>query len=119
MADEDPQTLWATAGEAEATPEVTIDLGAVYPLSGFTYWPSQERYPTGIITSYEFLTSPDGRTWTQAARGEFGNIVNNRIEQVVPFKAVEARFIRLRALETDGEGQRASFAEIGVITEAN
>lgn len=119
LMDEDPETLWATGPEAGGTPEVTLDLGAAYRLSGFTYWPSQERYPTGIITSYEFLTSPDGRTWSLAATGEFGNIANNRIEQVVRFEPVQARYIRMKALKAEGEGKNASFAELGVITEGN
>ena len=109
LLDEDPETLWATSQGVPGTPEVTVDLGDAYRLSGFTYWPSQERYPTGIITSYEFLTSPDGRTWNQAAKGEFGNIANNRIEQVIRFAPVQARFIRLRALNTDGEAKKSRF----------
>lgn len=116
LLDENPQTLWATDAEGAGAPEVTIDLGADYSLVGFTYWPSQERYPSGIITSYEFLTSPDGQSWKPAAKGEFGNIASNRIEQVVPFEPVQARYVRMRALKTDGQGRQASFAEIGVIT---
>lgn len=119
MLDEDPQTLWATNPNAGGTPEVTIDLGGNYPLYGFTYWPSQERYPSGIVTSYEFLTSPDGNTWSKTVSGEFGNVVNNRIEQEVRFKKVQARYIRLRALAIDGGVQQASFAEVGVITGGN
>ena len=119
LMDEDPETFWVSEPDAQAPQEVTLDLGATYLLNGFTYWPNQDRYPVGIITAYELLVSPDGRIWKRAATGEFGNVVNSRVEQQVRFAPVNARYIRLRALETDGEGYQASFAEIGVITAGN
>ncbi|AEM69594.1 Alpha-L-fucosidase [Allomuricauda ruestringensis DSM 13258] len=112
LMDDNPETFWATNQK-----EVIIDLGRTHELNGFTYWPNQERYPFGIITHYEFLVSEDNRNWQPVAAGEFGNIVNSRIEQKVMFHATKGRYIKLRALGVDGTDPRASFAEIGVLTQ--
>jgi len=116
LMDEDPYTFWATDKDASDINEITIDLGASHTLTGFSYWPIQERYPFGMITKYEFLVSPDNRTWKSATKGEFGNVFNNRIEQKVKFEPVSGRYIKLRALEKHNGDTRTSFAEIGVFT---
>ncbi|WP_158857932.1 alpha-L-fucosidase [Lunatibacter salilacus] len=96
--------------------EAVIDLGAAYSLAGFTYMPMQNRYMSGVVSLYECHVSLDGRTWKKAAEGEFGNIANSPILQRVTFDPIEARFIRLKAIKTL-DGNPASFAELGVITE--
>lgn len=116
LMDDDPQTFWATGEDNNQTDEVTIDLGNLYDLKGFTYWPMQARFPFGLITRYEFYTSRDNKTWQMVSRGEFGNIANNRIEQRVEFKSTPARYIRLRAVAKHNGDLRTSFGEIGVIT---
>ena len=117
MIDEDPNTFWATDENVKRPQEIIIDLGASYTLSGFTYLPIQERYPFGIITNYEFSVSTNNRNWKSVTKGEFGNVVNNRIEQTVRFDPTRARYIKLKGIKVDGEDFRASVAEIGVITE--
>lgn len=94
---------------------VTIDLGENVFLKGFTYLPMQARYPSGFITNYVFEVSPDGKSWKQVATGEFSNIVNSPIEQIIRFDEVNARFIRLKASKT-ADGNPATFAEVGVLT---
>jgi len=117
--DDNPNTFWATAEGAKTPQEVIIDLGKTYRLKGFTYWPIQERYPFGIITDYEFSVSSNGISWKTVAEGEFGNIVNNRIGQTVDFDRTKGRFIKLKGKKVDGTDFRASFGEIGVVTERN
>ena len=92
----------------------TIDLGDSYSVSGFTYYPMQNRYMSGVIKKYSFYTSQDGKSWQKAAEGEFGNIANSPIEQIIEFEEVDARFIQLKA-ESTTDDQAASFAEIGVL----
>lgn len=94
--------------------KVTIDLGATYTLNGFTYFPMQNRYLSGLIRSYSFLVSKDGDQWEEVSTGEFGNIANSPIEQRVNFSTIEARYIQLKALDKLDD-QPASFAEIGVL----
>ena len=117
LIDEDPDTFWATDEGVSTIQEVIVDLGHTYTLNGFTYWPIQTRYPFGIITNYEFYVSPDNEKWTRVKRGEFGNVVNNRIEQQVPFEATSGRYIKLRGIKVAGQDYRTSFAELGVLTE--
>lgn len=96
--------------------EAVIDLGAAYSLAGFTYMPMQNRYMSGVVSIYECHLSRDGKAWTKAAEGEFGNIANSPILQRVTFEPVQARFVRLKAIKTLDDNP-ASFAELGVITE--
>jgi alpha-L-fucosidase len=97
---------------------LTVDLGELITLYGFTYLPPQNRYMRGVISRYVFQSSIDGKNWTDRALGEFSNIYNNPIEQTVRFDGVEARYIRLKALGTT-DGLKGSFAELGVITGDN
>lgn len=111
--DEDPNTFWQSTAD-----ELTIDLGEVITLYGFTYLPPQNRYMRGVINRYVFQSSMDGRNWRDRTLSEFSNIYNNPIEQTVRFGGVEARYIRLKALGTT-DGLKGSFAEFGVITRDN
>ena len=117
LMDDDPNTFWATDEGVTTIQEVIIDLHKTYKLTGFTYWPIQERYPFGIITNYEFYVSTDNKNWDRVVRGEFANVVNSRVEQKVNFKPTNARYIRLRGIKVSGEDYRTSFGEIGVITQ--
>ena len=94
---------------------LTIDLGEDLPLNGFTYMPMQARYPSGFITNFTFEVSENGNSWKQVASGEFSNIVNSPIEQIIRFDKVNARLIRLKATKT-ADGNPATFAEVGVLT---
>jgi alpha-L-fucosidase len=114
--DENPETFWATDNKTASPQEISIDLGNDYTLNGFTYIPSQERYPFGIVTDYAFYLSKNGKKWDLAAEGEFSNVVNSRLEQEIRFKETKVRYIKLKAVKTDGDDPRTSFAEIGVLT---
>ena len=114
--DENPNTFWATADGTKTPQELSIDLGKMQTLEGFTYWPIQERYPFGIITDYEFSVSSNATDWKTVAKGEFGNVVNNRIEQRIDFNPTKARYIKLKGVKVDGADFRTSFGEVGVIT---
>ncbi|MBG47628.1 MAG: alpha-L-fucosidase [Pseudozobellia sp.] len=116
MIDENPDSSWATERGVKSPQEVTIDLGKKHMLTGFTYLPIQDRYPFGIITDYEFSVSVDGKSFRTVSKGEFGNVVNNRILQTVNFEPVSARYIRLKGSMVDSDDHTTSFAEVGVIT---
>ncbi|WP_297336480.1 alpha-L-fucosidase [Algoriphagus sp.] len=95
--------------------EISVDLGEKIKLTGFTYFPMQSRYPSGHITRYLFEISQDGRNWVPVSEGEFSNVVNSPIEQVVRFQAKEAKYIKLKALQT-ADGNAATAAELGILT---
>lgn len=93
-----------------------IDLGDIHQLNGFTYTPDQGRYASGIIQDYRFSVSKNGKKWKTVAQGEFSNIKNNPIEQVIRFHKSKGRYIRLEAKSLVDNGQEMRVAEIDVMT---
>ena len=94
-----------------------IDLGDTYHISGFIYLPDQSRYASGIIREYRFSLSKDEKKWKEVTQGEFSNIKNNPIKQVIRFKAQKGRYIKLEALSTVDDTEDMKIAEMGVMTE--
>ena len=108
--DERANSYWTSK-----TNDLTIDLGQEVDLKGFTYLPMQARYPSGYIADYALEVSGDGKSWKRVTQGEFSNIKNSPIEQIIKIDATKARFVRLKALRTV-DGNAATFGEFGVIT---
>ncbi|SEG47887.1 alpha-L-fucosidase [Algoriphagus boritolerans] len=108
--DEKSQTYWTSTEN-----ELELDLRDEVNLSGFTYLPMQARYPSGYISEYSLEVSLDGKTWKGISKGEFSNIQNSPIEQMVRFDQAAARFIRFKALKTTDRNP-ATFGEFGVLT---
>lgn len=88
----------------------SANTGAERTFRGFTYTPDQSRWASGVVTRYR--VSVDGRT---AAEGEFSNIVNNPVEQVVEFPPQRGRIVRFEALAL-ATGDRPGIAEFSVLT---
>ena len=108
---------WSTVFKPNQPNAFVIDLGSDYTLKAFTYMPVQGHSPEGIISHYEFAVSSDNRTWRTVSKGEFGNIKNNSIEQVVNIDPVKCRYIKLVAKGVVDDSGKVSAAEIGVITQ--
>jgi alpha-L-fucosidase len=114
--DDNVYSTWVS-DNSNAPKEVVVDLGSIYNLKGFTYMPMQGRWPKGIISNYEFFVSTNNRSWKSVAKGEFSNIKNNPIEQVVNFDSTKGRYIKLKAVRVINENtENISVAELGVIT---
>jgi alpha-L-fucosidase len=114
--DGNPNTDWGFGNESHKLPqEITLDMGAVLKIKGFTYVPQQVGNNLNLISNYEFYTSVDAIKWTKQSEGEFSNIKNNPIEQFKVFQEVKARYIRFVAVAAVGKGQTVSIAEINVI----
>lgn len=115
--DGDAGSLWHTHGkdgESGLPQSLTVDMGTVKTLKGFTYTPRQDGIAHGMVDQYTFEVSLDGKTWTKTTEGEFANLRAKPIEQSIPFKTTKARyfkFIAKHALEKN----HAAIAEIGVI----
>ena len=115
--DGNPATFWNThpVGKEHTLPqEFVVDMGAEKLLGGFTYLPRQDHCLHGMVDQYTFQISTDGKVWTTAVEGEFGNLRANPVEQGIPFAAAKARyfkFIARHALEKN----HAIVAEIGVV----
>lgn len=122
--DGDPGTIWHTqwSGDSPGHPhEIVIDLGKTHMLTGFTYLPRQDGQSNGTVVDYEFHVSRDGTQWRRpAAKGSFGNIKNNPVEQTVRFeRPVRGQFIRFVGLSAVDGHPWMSVAELGVITTAD
>jgi alpha-L-fucosidase len=101
---------------------LTVDLGPSLRIGGLCYVPVPPRgrgrgdNGGGVIETYRFETSEDGKSWTtNVNEGRFGNIRNNPIAQEVPFAPVTARYFRFTALREVNGGNIASVAEITVL----
>lgn len=118
--DGDPKTIWHSRRSPDSPTHphsITIDFGKALRLKGFSYLPRPHKHKTGCILAYRLDVSPDGKTWTIAAEGEFENMVNNPTFREVFFSRLhEVRYMRLTSNRAIGEKSYASAAEIGVIT---
>lgn len=114
--DGNPNTDWGFGNETNKLPqEVSIDMGTVLKIAGFTYVPQQVGNNLNLISKYEFYTSLDNVKWTLQSEGEFSNIKNNPIEQIKPFAETKARYLRFVAKSAEGKGQTVSISEINVV----
>ncbi|WP_428228428.1 alpha-L-fucosidase [Flavobacterium sp.] len=114
--DGNPNTDWSFGSDSNKLPqEITIDMGSIVSINGFTYVPQQVGNNLNLISNYEFYTSEDNVKWTLQSEGEFSNIKNNPIEQIKTFKKAQARYIRFVARSVVGKGSTVSIAEINVI----
>jgi len=95
---------------------LTVDMKRSQELGGFFYLPRQDKKPDGIVESYRFETSLDGKTWQPAiAEGRFDNIRNNPMRQEVRFAPRPARYFRFTALKEIGGQEKVSVAELGAL----
>jgi alpha-L-fucosidase len=109
------QTLWTSTGPPQA---LTLDLGRPYAgVDTVTYLPGQDTatnwsndYLTdGSVTAYEVSVSIARGRWTQVARGAWP--ADHTLKQA-RFAPVNARYVRLDVLATQGGGP-ALASEIG------
>ena len=116
--DGDPTTIWQTRLNADlALPhQLTVDMGSVQQIAGFTYLPRRDGTRNGIVENYRFETSVDGENWTtNIDSGRFGNMRNNPELQEVTFTPLNARFFRFTALQELGTNGWTSAAEVSVL----
>jgi alpha-L-fucosidase len=114
--DGNPNTDWGFGNDSNKLPqEITIDMGAILAIKGFTYVPQQVGNNLNLISHYEFYTSDDNSKWTKQSEGEFSNIKNNPIEQVKMFAETKARYLRFVAVSAVSKGQTISIGEINVV----
>ncbi|MBB6503889.1 alpha-L-fucosidase [Sphingomonas endophytica] len=118
LIDGDAQTRWTVPSPTAANPaSVTIDLGRVLPLAGFSLTPSRTiAKDTAPPRGYDAETSADGKTWVPAATGEFGNIAYALATQRVAFAVRQARYLRLRFAAPAIPAGNLTVAEVGAFT---
>lgn len=115
LLDGDTQTLWNTFGsdgESGLPQSFTLDLGDAKEFGGLSAIPRQDGISHGMIDRYRIEVSSDAKQWQKVSEGEFGNIRNNPIEQVIQFdKKIKARYVRFTAMRVV-EMNHASLAEV-------
>ncbi|MCP4455686.1 MAG: discoidin domain-containing protein, partial [Planctomycetes bacterium] len=114
-------TMWHTHGKDGRQPPaqwITIDLGEPIRVAGFTYMPRHDGCLVGLVDRYEFYLSQNGIDWGEpVAQGEFSNIQNNPIEQVVHIsKPKDARFIKFTATHALEANDCVAICELGITT---
>jgi hypothetical protein len=113
--DGDLETLWHTEWSAAEPPpphDVEIDLGALYRVDGFRYWPAQNGVEDGRIGAFQFYLSRDGVDWgAPVATGTFANDASGKIVILEP---TLGRFARLVALEEVNAHPWTAVAEIEI-----
>ncbi len=110
-------TAWFNERNVKMPIDLAIDLGKEQNLRGFKYLPAQGWKKDGMITHYQFFISADNQKWTLADEGEFSNIQNNPLWQIVNIKPVTARYVKLRALRNTQNNDAAGYAEFDIITD--
>jgi alpha-L-fucosidase len=117
--DGDPATVYQIEN-AELPHALTIDMGREVKIGGFSYLPRPERNARGVVDTYRFETSTDGKAWMTAVdQARFGNIRNNPVLQEVTFTPVNARFFRFTVVREVGGNGAMSVAEITVLPAAS
>ena len=108
--DGDRATVWhsAKSSKTQNVQAITIDLGGTFEIAQVSYLPRQNNQ-SGIITSYNLLTSLDGKEFKQVAAGSWKKDVS---QKVVGFSATKAAYIKLEAIAAVGD--LAAAAEFNV-----
>lgn len=118
MVDGDPSSIWHTMYSitlAKYPHWVDFDAGETKNMKGFTLLPRQEG-ANGWIKDYEIYVSQDGKEWGEPiVKGTFAR--NAELKRVMFDKPVQARFIRLRALNEHNGQDYASAAEFTLIAD--
>jgi alpha-L-fucosidase len=115
--DGNTHTNWCQSNDSEQPIELVIDLGGEQNLSGFKYLPDQNRWPCAMITNYQFYVSNNNTAWNLVSEGEFSNIRNNPLLQIIEFSPVQARYIKFKTIKnTDGNNNKSGYALFDVIT---
>lgn len=112
-------SLWHShaSGAAPLPPpqSFTVDCGRELLMHGFDYTPRQDGCKRGMVDGYEFHVSADGKVWTKAAGGEFGNLAANPVKQRVTFdRPAKARYFRFAAVHALDTNDRVAVAEVDI-----
>jgi len=113
--DGDPNTAWHQDKNSQYPVDLVIELNEILKVSGFKYYPDQTIWGPGMITHYEFYISIDGVNWKTVSAGEFSNIKNNPVMQIKRFDAVNAKYVKLRALGDTENDSNIGYAEFDLL----
>ncbi|MGE7204669.1 alpha-L-fucosidase [Sphingomonas sp. NPDC019816] len=119
LLDNDAKTIWVQPAPVAGKPaSVTVDMGQVRDVAGFSLTPSRQVMidaapPRGYVAE----TSVDGKNWTAAGSGEFSNIAYALSTQRLPFSSPRpVRYLRLSFAQVAKPAAKLAIAGIGAFT---
>jgi alpha-L-fucosidase len=119
LLDNDAKTIWVQPAPEPGKPaSVTVDMGQVRDVAGFSLTPSRQvMVDAAPPRGYVVETSVDGTSWTPAGAGEFSNIAYALSTQRLPFTSVRpVRYLRLTFAEMSKPAAKLAIAGIGGFT---
>jgi len=106
------EKTWWQSKPASGHGFIAFDLGKAYTLKSFSYTPPGQN-KEGLMSKGQIQISIDGHSWTEADNFEFGNLINDPVTRVHPFKhPLKTRYIRIAATETAVNDTGLSIAEL-------
>ncbi len=110
--DEKPETYWST--KASGKHYLAVDLSRTQTITGIAYTPQKEN-AEGMISKGVVQVSNDGKTWKEAGRFTFGNLINDPTKRYNYLPAsVKARYLRIDVSEIAAGKNEASIAELDI-----
>ncbi|UYK75804.1 alpha-L-fucosidase [Xanthomonas sacchari] len=119
LLDDDAGTIWVVPAPTPGHPvQVTIDLGALRQVAGFSLTPSRTvMNGAAPPKGYRAESSEDGQHWQPAGGGELSNIAYALSTQRLNFPEVrQIRYLRLSFAETALPAERLAIAGIGAFS---
>lgn len=100
----------------ETGQEIHLSLPEIEKVDQLFYEPYKEG-KGGLIYTYELWAGKDEATLRKIAQGEFSNILNNPVEQVIHFSPIKAKLFVLKAIKVVGKDSgrlRVALLRIGL-----
>ncbi|HTM99533.1 MAG TPA: alpha-L-fucosidase [Pedobacter sp.] len=92
--------------------QISLDLGALYTLVGFTYTPPTQ-FLNGMMQNGNIKISSDGINWKTIESFEFGNLMNDPTARTYQFRnEITARYVQIEATVIAGDKKALAIAEI-------
>ena len=94
------------------SPELVVTLAKEALIKGFTYTPNQGRDNASHISNYQLFVDDN-----LVSEGEFSNIKNHPIKQIINFNSVKGKKVKLKSIKQINNNSRVTIGDFSVITE--
>lgn len=109
--DANTNSYWSSLPTDKA-PSLSIDLGQIQQIKGFSYTPSTKS-SDGMIEEGIIQVSNDGITWSDKETFKFGNLINDPTKRSHFFQSeITTRYIKISVKHLAGNGSIAAIAEL-------
>ncbi|MBI9017401.1 MAG: alpha-L-fucosidase [Phycisphaerae bacterium] len=120
--DGNPESMWHThdsiKGRQIPPQSFTIGLSMDMTITGFAYTPRHDGCFVGLVDRYQLHVSSDNINWQLASQGEFHNIKNNPIKQIIKLdQPVKARYIKFTATHALEDNDCVAICEFDVLAD--